>query len=78
MIMIDAALKRFVTDVDIIIVCEEEFLKWRILFSTIQVTRPELVVVADHPVHGVPEYDHQLGLVVGLPHSLRHTWTTTT
>ena len=75
MIMIDAALKRFVTDVDIIIVCEEEFLEWRILFTTIQVTRPELVVVADHPIHGVPEYDHQLGLVVRLPHPPRHAWS---
>ena len=75
MIMIDAALERFVSNVDIIILCEEEFLKWRILFSTIQVSRSELVVVADHPVHGVPEYDHQLGLVVRLPHPLRHAWS---
>ena len=75
MIMIYTALERFVSDVDIIIVCEEEFLKRRILFSTIQVSRSELVVVADHPVHRVPEYDHQLGLVVGLPHPLRHAWS---
>ena len=73
MVMVDGPLERLIANVDISILGEEEVFKGRVVVTSVHVTGPELVVVADEPVHGVPDDQDKLGLVVGVPQPPRHS-----
>ena len=74
MVVVDRPLERLISNVDISVLSEEEVFQGWIVVTSVHVPGPELVVVADEPVHGVPDDQDQLGPVVGVPEPAGHCW----